>query len=203
MVKGGAPAFGRAPQSGNVMSALTIVQYPDPVLRRKAARVERVTPELRDFALQMGDTMHASNGVGLAAPQVGIALRIIVVDVEDRLQVLFNPQILTAEGHQTGTEGCLSFPGLHGEVTRAQRVTVTGHNARGKKITLSGEDLWARAMQHEIDHLDGILFIDRAREDSLYWATGEVDEDNNFLTRPTNREEIERFFERQAALLRA
>ena len=158
---------------------LVIVKYPDPVLRKKAAPVQRVTPEIVDFIKAMAETMYDSNGVGLAAPQVGISLRIIVVDAGNGLQPLINPEIITREGSQTGTEGCLSLPDLHGEVTRAQRVEVRGLNLRGKKITLMGEDLWARAIQHEIDHLDGILFTDLVIPDSLIWATGETDDDGN------------------------
>jgi len=182
------------------ISRLAIVNYPDPVLRKKASRVERVTPELLRFVAEMADSMEEANGVGLAAPQLGISLRIIVVDTDDELIPLFNPQILAAEGSQRGTEGCLSLPGLHGEVTRAQRVTVTGMNKRGKKITLSGEGLWARAMQHEIDHLDGILFTDLVHPETLYWATGDVDADGKMITRPTSLEEALRFFEKEARL---
>ena len=118
-------------------SRLAIVKYPDPVLRKKAARVERVTPEMQAFVEEMQAAMREANGVGLAAPQLGISLRVIVIEVDDEQTAILNPQIIKAEGRQTGTEGCLSLPGLHGEVTRAERITVTGLNKRGKKITLS------------------------------------------------------------------
>lgn len=180
-----------------------IMIYPDPVLRRTAAPVVRVTPEIRQFIAEMGETMYASHGVGLAAPQVGIALRIIVVDAGDGLRAVINPQIIAREGSQTGPEGCLSLPQLHGEVTRAERVVVRGLNTRGKQVTLSGDDLWARAMQHEIDHLDGVLFIDRVNPNSLAWTTGETDEDGHSIERPTSLEDARRFFERQSAALRA
>jgi len=184
------------------MAELQIVKYPHPVLLKPAARVQRVTPELRNFIADMVEAMRDDHGVGLAAPQVGIALRIIVVEADERVHALVNPQIIARDGTQTGTEGCLSLPGLHGEVTRAQRVTVAGTNQHGKKVTLSGEDLWARAMQHEIDHLDGVLFIDRVIPDSLQWVTGEQDEDGQYLVKPTTLDEAKRYFERQAVLLR-
>lgn len=185
------------------MAELRIVKYPDPVLLKTAARVQRVTPEIREFIGKMVDAMRDDNGVGLAAPQVGVSLRIIVVEVDDRVHTLINPRIIASEGTQTGTEGCLSLPDLHGEVTRAQSVTITGLNQHGKQITLSGEGLWARAMQHEADHLDGILFIDRVIPDSLVWVTDETDEDGHYLLKPTTMEEARRFFEHQAALQRA
>ena len=184
------------------MSRLGIVKYPDPVLRKKAARVERVTPEMQSFIAEMQSIMREANGVGLAAPQLGISLRIVVIEVDDEQTVLINPQITREDGQQTGAEGCLSLPGLHGEVTRAQRVTVTALNARGKKITLSGDGLWARAVQHELDHLDGILFIDRVDPATLYWATGDVDDEGHYVTRDTTLEEAVRFFTQEAALAR-
>jgi len=184
------------------MKDLQIVRYPEPVLQKKAARVARVTPEIRAFLDEMLATMRDDNGVGLAAPQVGVSLRIIVVEADEKVNTLLNPQIIASEGSDTGVEGCLSLPRLYGDVTRASRVTVTGMNPRGKKITLSGEGLWARATQHEIDHLDGVLFIDRVIPDSLHWITGEKDEEGNFPSKPTSLEEAKRFFERQAMALR-
>jgi peptide deformylase len=185
------------------MRELQIVKYPDPVLLKKAARVERLTPEIRAFIDEMQKTMREENGVGLAAPQVGVSLRIIVVEADDRVHALINPQIITREGGKTTVEGCLSLPLLYGEVKRAEQVTVTGTNPRGKKITLSGENLWARAVQHEIDHLDGVLFIDRVIPESLYWLTADTDEEGNSTSRPTSLEEAKKFFERQAMALRA
>jgi peptide deformylase len=185
------------------MSELHIVKYPDPVLRKKAAPVERVTPELQEFMRRMADLMYASSGVGLAAPQVGVSLRIIVVDADDRLQMLVNPRIIERDGSQTGVEGCLSLPDLHGDVTCAERVVVNALDSRGKKVTLRGEGLWARAMQHEIDHLDGTLFIDHVIPDSLFWVVREPGEDGGVSERPTSLEDALRQFERQAALLKA
>ena len=180
------------------MRELQIITYPEPVLLKRASRVERVTPEIRVFLEEMLHAMREDNGVGLAGPQVGVSLRIIVVEANDKVHTLINPQIIASEGSQTGAEGCLSLPRLYAEVTRALRVTVTGTNARGKKVTLTGEDLWARAMQHEIDHLDGVLFIDRAIPDSFHWLTSETDEEGNLTTKPTTLEEAKQFFERQA-----
>ena len=179
---------------------LNIVYYPGAILRKKAAPVERITPEMSEFIARMADTMYESNGVGLAAPQVGIALRIIVVDVDDCLHAVINPVIIASEGSQTGIEGCLSLPGLHGDVTRAQRVTVRGLNLQGKRITLSGEGMWARCMQHEIDHLDGVLFIDRVLPETLHWVTGETDANGHLVERPTTLDEAMQIFERQMAL---
>ncbi len=185
------------------MSELSIVHYPHPVLRKKAAPISRLTPEIQDFIARMEEAMHAHSGVGLAAPQVGISLRIIVVDVGEGPHALLNPQIHLSEGSETGTEGCLSLPRLYGEVTRAERVVIRAMNAKGHKVTLSGEGLWARAMQHEIDHLDGVLFTDRVRPDTLFWMLEEVDAEGDHLTRSTSLETALHHFERQAPLLRA
>lgn len=185
------------------MSELSIVLYPHPVLRKKAAPVSRLTPEIQDFIARMRDAMHAHHGVGLAAPQVGISLRILVVDIGEGPCALLNPQLHLSEGSQTGTEGCLSFPRLYGTVTRAERVVVRALNERGHKVTLSGEGLWARAMQHEIDHLDGVVFTDRVRPDTLFWMLDEVDDEGDHLTRDTTLEAALHHFERQAPLLRA
>ncbi len=177
------------------MARLQIAVYPAPVLRKKALTVERVTPEMRLFLEAMADAMYDDNGVGLAAPQVGISLRMVVVDTDDKLQPLINPQIIAREGTQTGTEGCLSLPRLHATVTRAQHVTVRALNVRGKPITLSGDGLWARAVQHELDHLDGVLFIDRAEPDSFVWVSGDRDDDGHVIERPTTLEDALRVFE--------
>ncbi len=190
------------PYVGANMSELIIVKYPDPVLRKKAAPITRMTPEIREFIARMHELMQSANGVGLAAPQVGISLRIIIVDAGDGAQTLINPQIHLSEGHEQGSEGCLSLPRLYGEVMRAERVVVRAMNDKGRKITLSGEGLWARAIQHEIDHLDGVLFTDRVRPDTLVWMTDDVDDEGKHITRATSLEDALRYFERQAALLR-
>jgi peptide deformylase len=106
--------------------------------------------------------MYAASGVGLAAPQIGISKRVIIVDTGDDLLELINPEILMSEGTQTDSEGCLSVPGMVGNVTRAYKVKIRALNREGKEIEITREEIAARALQHEIDHLDGILFVDKA-----------------------------------------
>src|SRR5947209_1022320 len=142
-----------------------ILKYGEPVLERPAEPVSDFeTPELRELIADMWETMYAAKGVGLAAPQVGSSTRISVIDIsvgedETKKIVIINPEILSSEGKQTGEEGCLSIPGFREPVTRANQVMVRAHNEKGEMIELSGEELLARALQHEIDHLNGILFI--------------------------------------------
>jgi peptide deformylase len=142
-----------------------ILKYGEPVLETKAEDVTDFdTPELRDLIADMWETMYAAKGVGLAAPQIGASKRVSVIDIsvgEDETQkiVIINPEITFKDGKQSGEEGCLSLPGFREPVYRAHRVTVRAQNERGEPIELSGEELLARAFQHEIDHLNGILFI--------------------------------------------
>ncbi len=156
------------------MAALEIVTVPDPILLSKAQAVPRVSRRVRRLARDMLETMVAASGVGLAAPQVGISKRVIVVDVGENPIVLVNPAIAAAEGEQVGLEGCLSVPDLVGEVRRAAWVAVNGLNLQGKPVTVEGEGLLARALQHEVDHLDGILFIARLTEPTRLWNTSEL-----------------------------
>lgn len=143
--------------------------YNDPVLREKALPVQEITDVERKLAEDMLTTMYASPiGVGLAAPQVGISKRLIVIDLdrddpEGTPLVLFNPKIHSLEGKTIEEEGCLSFPGITADVKRAATAVVTAQDIDGEPIRIEGEDLLARALQHEIDHLDGILFIDYVR----------------------------------------
>jgi len=140
---------------------LEIRLYPDPILRRKAAPIERIDAEIRALADSMVETLVKRVGYGLAAPQVGVLLRLIVVDVEDELYVLINPEIVkTSEERVLGVEGCLSLPGIEAEVERAKAIMVEGFTPQGERVSIEAEDLLARVIQHEIDHLDGILFID-------------------------------------------
>lgn len=142
-----------------------IVKYPNPILLRRSPPVERFDDELRQLVEDMFESMYAAEGVGLAAPQIGVSLRLAVIDVsggknpEARL-VLANPEIVHAEGEQREEEGCLSLPGFRGIVTRPQFVTVRAQDATGQSYEMRGEGLLARAFCHEIDHLDGRLFID-------------------------------------------
>ncbi len=156
------------------MAVLEIVTYPDPVLLSEAQAVPRVTRRVRRLAHDMLETMYAAPGVGLAAPQVGARQRVIVLDVGEGPITLVNPEITAADGEQVGLEGCLSLPDLVGEVRRAEWVVVSGLNRRGRPITVEGEGLLARALQHEIDHLDGILFIARLEDPTRLWRVSEL-----------------------------
>ncbi|MGE5552683.1 MAG: peptide deformylase [Betaproteobacteria bacterium] len=146
------------------MAVLPILEEGAEILRRRAEPVARVTKRIQKLIADMVETMHRADGVGLAAPQVGESVRVIVVDVGEGPLALVNPEVVAASGRQTDVEGCLSIPDRVGYVTRAGEVTVRGWNSRGKPIEVAGTGLLARALQHEIDHLDGILFIDRAEE---------------------------------------
>jgi peptide deformylase len=143
-----------------VIMVLPIVTDPNPLLRQKAKPVKKVTKRIKKLAQNMLETMYAADGVGLAGPQVGVGERIIVIDVGEGPIVLINPEILSRTGEERDVEGCLSIPGRNGYVTRAARVKVAGLNLEGRKVELEGEGLLARAFQHEIDHLEGVLFID-------------------------------------------
>ncbi len=144
----------------------TILTYPDPFLSTKAARVPRMDDDVRKLIDDMFETMYAAKGVGLAAPQVGDGRRVIVVDVspvekEVPPMALVNPEILSRRGMCEATEGCLSIPGVEGVVARPEYVTVKGLNELGDPVKFEAGGMLARALQHEIDHLDGVLFIDR------------------------------------------
>ena len=128
-----------------------------------------MTPRIKELIDDMFDTMYEANGVGLAAPQVGIRKRIVVVDVTGEDPVArINPVILEKDGEQTGYEGCLSVPGKTGIVTRANHVIVEAYNENMEKFTIEAEELMARALQHEIDHLDGVMYVDLVKEGELY-----------------------------------
>lgn len=146
------------------MAVYQVVVVPDEILRAKAVAVEKVNAGVLRVLDNMRDTMYAFDGVGLAAPQIGISRRIIVVDTGDNLYELINPEIIYQEGEQTGREGCLSVPNVVGMVKRAQKIKVKGLDRTGQEKIIEASDMLARAFQHEIDHLDGILFIDKAIE---------------------------------------
>jgi peptide deformylase len=140
--------------------------YGDPVLRKKAEPVASVDSEIRDLIEGMFDTMYRERGIGLAAPQVGVSRRVFVIDVEgeegERVKLaLVNPRMALTSGSEVGEEGCLSIPGIHADVKRHAQVTFEALNERGEPVTVRAEGLLARALQHELDHLDGVLFIDR------------------------------------------
>ncbi|HWA95834.1 MAG TPA: peptide deformylase [Terracidiphilus sp.] len=145
---------------------LKIVKYPEPVLQQPGEPVTEFNDELRKFVADMFETMYAANGIGLAAPQVGVSKRVTVIDLslgknpEEKL-VLINPEIIAREGKQYEEEGCLSFPEIREKVVRAFKVRIRAQDENGKWFEMEGEELLSRAFQHEIDHLDGMLFIFR------------------------------------------
>ncbi len=146
------------------MARLQIVYDGNPVLRKKAQPVRVVDSLVGQLLDDMLETMHKANGIGLAAPQVGISKRIIVVDIgeDDGPVKMVNPRVVEREGTLVGLEGCLSIPGVYGEVERAEKVVVKGLDFKGKPLRIEAEGLLARVFQHEVDHLDGILFTDTA-----------------------------------------
>ena len=173
-----------------------IVKYPDPVLRRPALPVQNPSRELRDLLQRMTVAMIEGNGVGLAGPQIGVSLRVLVyrvpkevgpqraeseteddpADAFEPVRALINPKIVGRKGEQIGQEGCLSIPFLRGDVPRAYEITVKAMDAHGRPIRRRASGFEARIIQHEIDHLDGILFIDRADPATLHWLVEEEGE---------------------------
>ena len=145
------------------MAVLKVRKYGDPVLRRRAAEIAEVTPELRRTIADMIETMYDEVGIGLAAPQVGIPLRLMVVGHEEGREprALINPVIVDRGGTVTAEEGCLSLPGIFAQVTRSEWVEVEATDVDGRPVKMRGRGLLARVFQHEVDHLDGVLFIDR------------------------------------------
>lgn len=144
------------------MSVLEIKKYGDSVLREKALEVDEITPKINKLIDDMIETMYDSLGAGLAAPQIGISKRIIIIDGEDDgLLVLINPVLIKKEGKVNEEEGCLSVPGIYSNVERYETVTVEGLDRNGEKIRIKKDGLMGKALQHEIDHLEGLLFIDR------------------------------------------
>lgn len=145
------------------MAVLEIRKAGDKVLKEIAQPVLKIDKKIRKLLHDMSETMEIADGVGLAAPQVGVSLRVIVIDVGEGLIELINPVIIESMGCELGNEGCLSIPGVFGEVERFAEVTVEGFNRFGKKVKITGNGLLGRALQHEIDHLEGILFIEKAQ----------------------------------------
>lgn len=136
----------------------------DPILNKRAKEITEMTPKIRTLIDDMLETMYDANGVGLAAPQVGVLKRVIVIDVSpegDSPIVLINPEIVESDGEQTGDEGCLSVPGKAGVVTRPNHVKAKGLNANMEEIEVVGDELLARALCHEIDHLNGVLYVEK------------------------------------------
>ena len=148
------------------MAIFSIRTLPDPVLRQKAKRVRTIDSSIQKLISDMLETMHADNGrVGLAAPQIGVSLRVIVIGIpEEEDIVLINPEIVKRKGERLIDEGCLSVPGYVGQVKHAETVTVKGHNQNGKEIRIKADGLLAQALEHEIDHLNGVLYIDHLED---------------------------------------
>lgn len=146
------------------MALRYVVQVGDEVLRKKSEEVRKFDKALFALLDDMKETVRAENGAGLAAPQVGVSLRVVVIDLEEGYFEMINPKILSVKGEQTGGEGCLSVKGKQGIVTRPNKVKAEYRDRHGRKHTVTGEGLFARCMCHEFDHLDGILYIDRASE---------------------------------------
>lgn len=144
------------------MAIYKVVKKEDSLLREKSKYVKNINSNIEKLLDNMADTMYQANGVGLAAPQVGILKRVVVIDVGDGLIELINPEILDSKGTATEVEGCLSCPGIIGDVTRAAEVKVKALDRNGEEFIIEADELLARCLQHEIDHLEGILFIDKA-----------------------------------------
>lgn len=155
------------------MAILKIAYYPEEekLLRSRAEPILKITPKTQQLITDMIDTMYDAAGVGLAGPQVFVSQRLFVYDIGEGPDALINPEIITAEGEEMGSEGCLSIPRLHGDVPRATSIVVTGINRRGKRVRFEAKDFLARVFQHEIDHLNGVLFIDRADQKSLHYIS--------------------------------
>lgn len=158
----------------------------DPILRQKATRITRIDDSVRTLTDDMWETLADANGVGLAAPQVGVSRRLVIVHIpegyieeapEEVSLVLVNPEIVKSRGEEMGMEGCLSIPGWQGEVPRADQVTVKAQNLEGRDIRLKLDGWAARVVQHEIDHLDGILYTDRMRDGDRLISVEEPDDD--------------------------
>ena len=159
------------------MALRTIRVQGDPVMTKKSRPVEQMTPRISELITDMLDTMYDAMGVGLAAPQVGILKRIVVIDVGEGPIVLINPEILETGGEQTGDEGCLSVPGMAGQVTRPNYVKVKALDVNMNEVIYEGEELLARAFCHEIDHLDGKMYTELV-EGELHKVTYDYDEED-------------------------
>jgi peptide deformylase len=161
------------------MALHKIITAENPILRRKAKKLHRFDPSIAKLADEMFETMHSAGGVGLAAPQIAQSIRIFVAEYEDHKVAMVNPEIVKAEGEALGTEGCLSIPGYVGEnIRRAEKIVVKGQDVRGKAMKVNAEGWFARVLQHEIDHLDGILFLDRLdRPEDLHEVRDEEEEE--------------------------
>ena len=155
------------------MAIRMIREENEPILRKISKPVKEITPKITELIEDMLDTMYEANGVGLAAPQVGMLKRIVVIDIGEGPVILINPEIVETRGEQPGNEGCLSVPGKMGVVTRPNYAKVNAVDITGQNITVEGEELMARALCHEIDHLDGILYTDKVEGELMDVETDE------------------------------
>ena len=158
------------------MALRTIRQMGDEILTKKCREVKEVTPRMKELIEDMLETMYEGNGVGLAAPQVGVLKRLVVIDIGDGPIVLINPRIIACRGEQTGDEGCLSLPGKAGVVTRPNYVKIEAWNENMERFELEGEELLARAFCHEIDHLEGHMYVEKV-EGPLHEVEEEEEEE--------------------------
>lgn len=171
------------------MSVLPLIYAPDPVLRQKAKRVGKINASVQRLIDSMIETMYAEEGIGLAANQVGVALRVLVMGIPSRNEetddirrdeyVLVNPEFVKKSGERLVEEGCLSIPGYRGKLNRAELVKVKALDRTGKEIRLKAEGIMAQALEHEIDHLDGILYVDRMEEQGTIDTLGPVEHDGS------------------------
>ena len=166
-----------------------IVLMGEEVLRQKAKPVKAVDATVRRLIDDLVETMHAADGLGLAAPQIGVSKRVFVAREGDRLFVLVNPQIVGRRGKETGVEGCLSMPGLQGNVPRAREVTIRGLDRAGREVQYDVSGMTARCFQHEFDHLNGVLYVDHTKD--LWWL--EEAEEGARVDLPEGEEEAEQF----------
>lgn len=176
-----------------------ILHYGHPILRRKAERVREMDARVGEIIERMTDCLERSRGLGLAAPQIGCGLRIAVYDIGEGPCAIINPSIHKSEGLQESVEGCLCLPGLYGDVPRAARVVVKARDACGRRVTIEAEDLLARVLQHEMDHLEGILFVDRVKPETVHWVVGDADQEGEPERVYTALEDALKVFEARAA----
>ncbi len=180
--------MGKGQFLGEFVAARKIVTHPAPILRQKAKKIHRIDDSIKQLIDDMVETLHVANGAGLAAPQVGVPLRVIVTVVDDHLRVLLNPEIMEISGEEVeADEGCLSIPGWYGPVTRQERVVLRAMSRTGKPVKVKAGGWEARVFQHEVDHLNGILYTDRI-------------EDKSQLHRVTDREEEAELEDEQAVV---
>lgn len=158
------------------MAVRKIRQMGDPILTKRCKEIKDITLRTRILIEDMLETMYAAEGVGLAAPQVGVLKRVVVIDAGEGPLVLINPRIMETDGEQTGEEACLSVPGKYGIVTRPMHVKIEAWNEKMERVELEGEELLARAFCHEIEHLDGHMYVEKA-EDGLHEAVREEEDE--------------------------